>query len=159
MIRGSGFGDRGSGIGCQSAVPSEGAADRVLAIDPGRAKCGLALVSREGQVLFRAVVPTEQTLDEIRRLMAAYLPCALVIGMGTGSKPLYEALKTTLAETPLHPVDESYTSEAARARYLAENPPRGLQRILPRCLRTPPCPYDDYVAVILAERYWTMSAI
>jgi hypothetical protein len=55
-------------------------------------------------------------------------------------------------------VDESYTSEAARRRYVAENPPRGLERLLPSSLRTPSVPYDDYVAVILGERFWESLA-
>ncbi len=51
-------------------------------------------------------------------------------------------------------VNEAFTSQRARARFLAENQPRGLQRLLPRSLRTPPVPVDDYAAVLLAEDFF-----
>ena len=126
----------------------------VLAIDPGSAKCGLAVVQRDGAVRFRAVVPTARVVADARELAVAYRPDAVVIGNGTGSKPLLLQLQASGLPAPLLTVDESYTSQAARLRYLATNAPRGWQRLLPRSLRTPPVPYDDYVAVLLAERYW-----
>ena len=33
------------------------------------------------------------------------------------------------------------------------NPPRGWRRLLPVSMQMPPEPYDDYVAVILAQRF------
>jgi hypothetical protein len=56
---------------------------------------------------------------------------------------------------PLEPVlvDEHRSSEQGRRRYFRDNPPRGWRRLLPVGLQTPPRAYDDYVAVILAERY------
>jgi hypothetical protein len=49
-------------------------------------------------------------------------------------------------------VNEDRSSLEGRYRYLKENS-RGLSRILPVGLRIPREPYDDYVAVILAERF------
>lgn len=126
----------------------------VLAIDPGSAKCGLAVVAQEGAVLFQAVVSAEQVLAQARELVVLHRPRAIVIGNGTGSKPLLLQLQAAGLPAPLVPVDESHTSLAARERYLDTHPPRGWQRLLPRSLRTPPVAYDDYVAVLLAERYW-----
>jgi hypothetical protein len=51
-------------------------------------------------------------------------------------------------------VDESHTSEQARRRYVNEKPAHGWRRLLPKALRTPETPYDDYVAILLAERWW-----
>lgn len=130
----------------------------VLAIDPGRAKCGLAVVQRDGTALFQAVVPTESLLAQTQELSLTYRPRAIVIGNGTGSKPLLLELQAAGLPAPLVPVDEAYTSQAARVRYLDLNPPRGWQRLLPKSLRTPPVAYDDYVALILAERYWQAQA-
>ena len=50
-------------------------------------------------------------------------------------------------------VDEHRSTEEARRRYFVDNPPSGWRRLMPRGLLTPPVPYDDYVAIILAERY------
>ena len=126
----------------------------VLAIDPGSAKCGIAVVQRDGFVRCRAVVPSETVVAQAQALAVAHRPRMILIGNGTGSKPLLLQLQAVGLPAPLLPVNESYTSEAARVRYIAANPPRGWQRLLPKSLRTPPVAYDDYVAVLLAERYW-----
>jgi hypothetical protein len=81
---------------------------------------------------------------------------AIVIGDGTGSKTLARAIRAAYTEQRLDVVDEFGTSLAARARYCRENPARGWKRFLPVGLRTPGEPYDDYVALILAER-WLQS--
>ena len=128
--------------------------ESVLAIDPGSHKCGLAVVCRDGTVRARSVVPAESLVESVRELLERWKPVALVVGTGTGSRPLLQRLETAAFGLPLERMEESHTSEAARVRFVAENPPRGWQRLLPRSLRTPDRPYDDYVAVILAERYW-----
>ncbi len=136
----------------------EATLDTVLAIDPGRAKCGIAVVGRDGAVSHRAIVAPEHLVEETRRLIALYAPTVVLVGAGTGSKPLRGALEAAALGVSMIAVDESHTSEAARARFVAENPPRGWQRLLPRSLRTPDRPYDDYVAILLAERWWAQSS-
>jgi RNase H-fold protein (predicted Holliday junction resolvase) len=130
---------------------------RVLAIDPGSAKCGIAVVGRDEVVSFRGVILTEVLIEKSLELVADYHPEAVIIGGGTGSKPLIRMLRERIRSVPVVVVDESYTSEQARARFVAENPARGLQRLLPRSLRSPDRPYDDYVAVVLAERFWRQA--
>ena len=129
-----------------------------LAIDPGSDKCGVAVVARCGAVLFRAIVPTPELVSTVRDALAQHQPAHLLCGRGTGSKPILRALEAAGLPLPIMLVDEAYTSEAARRRYVLENPARGLERLLPRSLRTPSVPYDDYVAVILAERFWAANA-
>jgi len=111
-------------------------------------------VERDGVARFQAVVSTENVVATAQELAVLHRPDAIVVGNGTGSKPLLLQLQAAGLPAPLVPVDESYTSQAARVRYLDTNPPRGWQRLVPRSLRTPPVAYDDYVALILAERYW-----
>jgi RNase H-fold protein (predicted Holliday junction resolvase) len=124
-----------------------------LAIDPGSDKCGVAVASRSGEIAFRSIVPTRDLVETVRSLVARYRPIHVVCGKGTGSKQILLDLAAAI-ELPISPIDEAYTSEAARRRYVAENPPRGLEVLMPRSLRSPRVPYDDYVAVILAERFW-----
>ena len=126
----------------------------MVAIDPGSAKCGVVMMRADTFVLHRAIVPTEETVTQVQNLFAKYRIYALIVGNGTGSKPVLNALREAKFPAPLEVVEEYRTSEEARKRYVAENPARGWQRLLPRSLRTPPEPYDDYVAVILAERWW-----
>ena len=126
----------------------------VLAIDPGSDKCGVAVVRQSREVLFRAIVPVDALIATVTRAIAEHRPVHVICGKGTGSKPILRGLATADMGIPFTSVDEAYTSEAARRRYVMETPPRGWERLLPRSLRTPSVPYDDYVAIILAERYW-----
>lgn len=126
----------------------------VLAIDPGRSKAGIAAVQRDGQVLYRAVVTVAELKSALEQLCVCLRPQCVVVGGGTGLSVLEPLLRSLPPELPVHIVDEAYTSEEARRRYLRENPPAGWRRLIPSWLRTPEHPYDDYVAVILAERYW-----
>lgn len=129
--------------------------DCVVAVDPGSSKCGLAVVKRNGEAPFRSVVLTTNIAAELVRVISVYRPREIVIGNGTGSKHVMAAILGALpASLPIRSVPEAYTSEEARKRCVKEVRPRGLQRLIPSALRTPSRPYDDYVAVILGERYW-----
>ncbi|HEY9806770.1 MAG TPA: hypothetical protein V6D04_09380, partial [Candidatus Obscuribacterales bacterium] len=50
-------------------------------------------------------------------------------------------------------VDERYSSLEARDRYWKMYPPKGLYRLIPQGMRTPPRSLDDIVAILLIERY------
>lgn len=123
----------------------------VLAIDPGREKCGLAIVSSNGlihkDIIIRGniITVTEYLINEI--------PVdRIIVGNGTGGKKLADEIHKRL-RTPVDLVDETMSSCRARVRYLDENPPKGIRRLIPRGLVSPDRPYDDYVACILAEEY------
>lgn len=123
--------------------------DVIIAVDPGRSKCGLAIVRADGTVLLRAIVDVEAICDRVRE-HAGGAGTVVVVGNGTGSARILETLRK--AGCQVEEVDETHTSELARQRYLADHPERGWRRLLPMGLRTPREPYDDYVALILAER-------
>ena len=129
----------------------------VLAIDPGSAKCGVALLagtpgSDESQTVCRAVVEREALSETISRLTIQHTPDVVVIGNGTRHEDVLEELKLA-ASAPIRVVDEYATTLAARKLYFEENPPRGWRRLIPRSMQLPPAPYDDYVAILLARRY------
>ncbi len=129
----------------------------VLAVDPGTAKCGVAVVARGAppRVLHRAVVETSGLAAHVLPLLAAHGVEAVLVGNATNGRPVAQAVRALLPpDFPLHQVEEAYTSERARRRYFAENPPRGLARLIPAGMRTPPVPVDDWVAVLLAEAYF-----
>ena len=121
----------------------------VLAIDPGRSKIGVA-VCEPGMVRSRAVIAPEALTGFVRDWMARYGVTEIVVGNRTGSDAAVAAL-AGITGAPVRRVDEAGTTLRARSRYFAEHPPRGWRRLVPRGLQTPPEPYDDYVAVLLAE--------
>jgi len=124
----------------------------VLGIDPGQDKCGLAVV-RGDAVLIKQVAPRAGYLKVLADWVHKFQVQQIVIGDGTGSARVVEEVKRALPQVPLKKVDERYTSEQARKLYWVEHPPRGWRRLLPVSMQTPPEPYDDYVAVILAQRF------
>ena len=126
-------------------------ARRVLAIDPGRHKCGLALLDAEAGLLARAVVPLGELAATLRDWGDRHHPDLLLLGRGTGARDLLGPLSEF--SLPLRRVAEHHTTRRARERYFADHPPRGWRRFLPRSLQTPPVPVDDYAAWILAEEY------
>jgi len=130
----------------------------VIAVDPGTDKCGIAVLTEERAVVLRKVVPREIAVRELQSLAASFRPAVLVMGDRTGSKAFLRELETagfSAQVEGIHTVDEHLSSLEARDRYFLENPPRGLRRLIPRTMQTPPVLYDDYVAVVLAERYLT----
>jgi len=130
----------------------------VLAIDPGRDKCGVAVVAPAPAVADRIDIDHREVVavDELAALLAGlverFRPAAVVIGNGTNSAEIARVARST-TEAPIVVVDERFSTLAARKRFFEQNPPRGWHRLIPLSLQTPNRPYDDYVAVILAEEY------
>ena len=131
----------------------------VLAIDPGTAKCGLALVKRDSNsalsILFRRIEPVETLSDAIHEALAIEAPALVIVGGGTGSKPIVHLLRESFPGLSMLVVDERDTSLHARERYWEHHVRRGWRRLLPSSLQVPPEPCDDFVAFILAERVLT----
>lgn len=128
--------------------------DIVLAIDPGRDKCGIAVVHKTNGIQTRQVVPAGRLGLVLAELVSSYSLDAIVLGDGTASREIRELLRREQPGLTVNLVDEAHSTEVARRRYWRENPPAGLRRLIPVTMQVPPVPVDDYVAVILAERYW-----
>ncbi|MBP2638365.1 MAG: hypothetical protein H6Q72_4272 [Firmicutes bacterium] len=134
------------------------AEDMVVAIDPGREKCGVAVVHRDRGVLFKTIVATAELVSAVAELATTYKVATLVIGDRTTSLIAQAELANVWADgqkVTIIPVNEHRSTDEARKRYWREHPPRGLKRLIPTTMQVPPCPVDDYVAVILAERYFS----
>lgn len=129
----------------------------LLAIDPGKDKCGLAVVSFAGEVLQRQIVATTQMPQVLPDWLQRYEIAQIIIGDSTTSKTMRATL-STLLKNPASGVDvisvtEKNSTLEARELYWRENPPRGWRRVLPLSLQEPPEPIDDFAAVILAQRF------
>ena len=127
----------------------------VLAIDPGRDKCGIAVLSPQGDVLLHEIVPTGALETRVSELAAEYAP-RIIMGDGTTSAATKARIEAQVGAVTL--VDEYRTTEEGRRLYWAENPPRGWRRLVPRGLLTPAVPVDDFAAVALAWRFLAGTA-
>ncbi len=126
----------------------------IIGFDPGRDKCGLAVVGRDRSICFHEVVPAAKTIAVIDTLQQQYEPEQLVMGNQTTAVQWRLQLEQHLAAPlPIAMVDERYSTLEARDRYWAMYPPKGLTRLIPQGMRDVPRPIDDIVAIILVERY------
>ena len=127
----------------------------IIGLDPGRDKCGLALVNKERQILKHQIVDSEGTICLIDQFCRDYAINLIVMGDGTTSKSWYETIRSNLTKgITIVTVNEKNSTLEARDRYWLMYPPQGLQRIIPQGLRVPPRPVDDIVAILLIERYF-----
>lgn len=130
----------------------------VAAVDPGREKCGLAVVTDDGRALWQAVVETARLTEEMAAVVRDYAPARLLIGNGTTSRAARASLRAAFPALPVETVDEYRTTDDARRAYWRAHPPKGWRRFLPTGMQTPPVPVDDFAAVILARRYLSARA-
>lgn len=128
---------------------------RVLGVDPGRQKCGIAVCDPAGVCAHR-VVQTDQLASVAREWVAAFRVDLILIGDHTGSEEA--RLRLQDLGLPVMTAGERGTTLAARRRYFQDHPPRGWRRFLPLSLQVPPEPYDDYAAILLAEAYLADSS-
>lgn len=130
----------------------------VVAIDPGREKCGLAVVHKEQGIIYKTIIATPGLAAAAANLAATYKLTTVVIGSSTTSATAQaelNAIRVNDHKLTLIPVNEYRSTDEARKRYWRDNPPQGLKRLIPTSLQVPPVPVDDYAAVILAERYFS----
>lgn len=124
-----------------------------MGIDPGRDKCGVAVLTTSGEIKFQRVVMTEE-LDSVIKSLAAQFDIERVI-LGDGTTHKAAAKKISAAGLTFELVDEKHTTEEARREYWKKNPPHGWRRLLPTSMQVPPEPVDAIVAEILVRRYLT----
>jgi RNase H-fold protein (predicted Holliday junction resolvase) len=128
----------------------------VLSIDPGTSKCGMALVQRleDGSIklLWHDVVPADAVIVKLHEAYIVEGFQLVIIGDSTGSKKVKTDLRRHLPSMGILVIDEKETTIQARERYWEYNPRKGWRKFLPATLQVPPEPYDDYAALVLAER-------
>lgn len=126
----------------------------VLAIDPGRDKCGVAIVRASGEVVELDVYARATILAVVMRLLEKHGARQIVLGHATTSRDLSELLKIQCPGIAVATVDETNSTLEARALFWRAHPPQGLKRLIPLSLQTPPRPIDDFAAVVLAQRFF-----
>lgn len=123
----------------------------VLGIDPGTRKVGYAVVDADGVVLTRGIEALADLPGRIAALAAGHPIDTVALGGGTNVGPVRRVLECTDLRVAL--VDEHETTLGARTLYFSDHPPRGWRRLIPRGMLLPPCPVDDYAAILIARRW------
>lgn len=128
----------------------------ILGIDPGRDKCGIALLKTDKEILFHQVIYTKDLLFSLKKINEEFHfqeIVGIVMGNGTGGNQIIKIIQDTFPNLPIHIVDEYMSTLKARTRYWKLFPPKGIWMFIPRSLLVPPKPYDDIAAIILVEKY------
>ncbi|MEB3342711.1 pre-16S rRNA-processing nuclease YqgF [Okeania sp.] len=126
----------------------------ILGFDPGRDKCGIAIMDKNKKIYYHQVVESPKITTTIIELNQKFDINLIVIGDQTTSKIWEQNLTKIISEkVPIIKVDERYSSLEARDRYWQLYPPQWFVRLIPKGMRIPSKPIDDIVAIILIERY------
>ncbi len=126
----------------------------IIAIDPGTKKCGYAVVDSNLSVLQKEVISTEKIAKTIEDSLNIYKINKIILGNGTNYKSIEENLKNQFPQLKIILIEEEFSTLEARKKYFEAHPPQGISKLIPLSLRVPPGHYDDFVAVLLAEKYF-----
>ncbi len=121
---------------------------KFLALDSGSRKWGYAVFDGN-KVMDKGIIKAEELEKAILSLKLLVKPDFIVIGSRKGALKSLSFLK----DIDILTVSESETTLKAKELYFSEFPPRGLMRFLPKGLRVPERPIDDFAAVIIGRRF------
>ncbi|PZU95690.1 MAG: resolvase [Pseudanabaena sp.] len=125
----------------------------LLGFDPGKQKCGVAVMGLDRKLIFQAVIPSSEAIAQVGYLLGIHPISLMVMGDQTASKQWKSSIRDAFPDLRIITVDERYSSEEARQRFWQIYPAKGLMRLVPKGMRSPDRPIDDIVAAILIERY------
>ena len=129
----------------------------IITIDPGTKKYGYAVVDSNLSVLQKEVISTEKIAKTIEDSLNIYKINKIILGNGTNYKQIEKKLREHFPQLKIILIEEDFSTLEARKKYFKAHPPRGISKLIPLSLRVPPCHYDDFVAVLLAEKYFRNS--
>ena len=125
---------------------------RVVAIDPGKSKCGLVLAGISEKKVYEAIILKSESLkDYVRNLITIEDISQIIIGNGTTSKKIKEKLDSFKKELIIF--EEKNTTFRAKARYFELFPISGLKFLIPREVFLLNKNLDAISALIILEDY------
>ena len=129
---------------------------RVIAIDPGKSKCGIVFAEISEKKVYKAVILKSELLENyVRNLITAEDISQIIIGNGTTSKEIIEKLYFFKKE--IITFEEKNTTYRAKTRYFELFPIRGLKFLMPREVFILNKNLDAISALIILEDYCKMK--
>lgn len=111
---------------------------KILGIDPGKDKTGAALCEESGKILRCEVLLMEHFLASLQKFLDHVPVTECVLGNGTTSASMQKTLLAAYPDLAIHIIDEAHSTEEARQLYWKLHPPKGLMKLIPLGMRTPP---------------------
>ena len=129
---------------------------RVIAIDPGKSKCGLVIAEISEKKVYKAIILKSELLENyLRNLITAEDIEQIIIGNGTTSREIREKLHFFKKE--IITFEEKNTTYRAKARYFELFPISGLKFLIPREIFILNKNLDAISALIILEDYCKMK--
>ena len=129
---------------------------RVIAIDPGKSKCGLVLADISQKKVYEAIIIKSAFIENhVRNLITAEDVSQIIIGNGTTSREIREKLYFFKKE--IITFEEKNTTYRAKARYFELFPISGLKFLMPREVFILNKNLDAISALIILEDYCKMK--
>ena len=129
---------------------------RVVAIDPGKSKCGLVLAEISEKKVYKAIILKRELLENyLRNLITAEDIEQIIIGNGTTSREIREKLHFFKKE--IITFEEKNTTFRAKARYFELFPISGLKFLIPREIFILNKNLDAISPLIILEDYCKMK--
>ena len=129
---------------------------KVIAIDPGKFKCGLVLAEISEKKVYKAIIIKSELLENyLRNINTSESISKIIIGNGTTSKGIREKLYFLNKE--IVTFEEKNTTFRAKARYFQLFPIRGLYYLMPREVLLLNKNLDAISALIILEDYLKMK--
>ena len=130
--------------------------NRLIAIDPGKSKCGLVLAELSEKKVYEAIIIKSEVLEDyVRNLNNVEDISKIIIGNGTTSKDIKEKLNFFKKE--IITFEEKNTTFRAKSRYFELFPIRGLKFLIPREVFILNKNLDALSALIILEDYCRMN--
>ena len=125
---------------------------RVIAIDPGKSKCGLVLADISEKKVYKAIILKSELLQNyVKNLISTEDISQIIIGNGTTSREIRE--KLYLLKKEIITFEEKNTTYRAKARYFELFPISGLKFLMPREVFILKKNLDAISALIILEDY------
>ena len=125
---------------------------KLIAIDPGKCKCGLVLVDLIQKKVDQAIVLNSESLPKYVKTLNSYENISkVIVGNGTTSKQNIEKLE--FIKKDLIIVEEKNTTFRAKKRYFELFPTRGFKTFLPKEIFIMNKNLDALSALIILEDY------
>ena len=129
---------------------------KILAIDPGKFKCGLVLAEIDKKKIYEAIILKSEFLEDyIKNLNNLEDISKIIIGNGTTSDEIRQKLDFFKKE--IITFEEKNTTYRAKSRYFELFPISGLQFFIPREVFILNKNLDAISALIILEDYCKMK--
>ena len=129
---------------------------RVIAIDPGKSKCGLVLAEISKKVVYQAIILKSELLaDYVRDLITVEDISRIIIGNGTTSRDIIK--KVNFFKKEIISFEERNTTYRAKERYFELFPNNSWKFMFPREVFILNKNLDAISALIILEDYCKMK--